>query len=678
MKIVYLLLTFTLSLFSWQMEADTMVVKNTTNGVITHIDFRQHYDTTPLVFTLTTDTGSDPAVLRVINVTQTGFDLYSVEPDGKDGTHAEMSAVPYIAIEEGSHELPDGTKILASKISTSKFQSKLIDGDSWESISLSGFNTTPVVLGQIQTRNSERTDEIVPDAPSQPWMTTAIKSVSSSGFTIALERSETTTGIVQNEDIAYLVMESGLNGSNYYFASSEAKKIEYETIRSDDIIQGWDNSSSGYVVNFSKSYSKPIAIATKNRRDGPDGGWLRRRDIADDSMALVVDEDQSTDSERSHTTEVVGILLFSEPFDADFVYSGQAGMMINELMYNETATGKDNNEFIEFYVTQSGDLKGFVLTDQDTNEYIFPAHTVTEGEYVILHIGTGTDGSSNGVHHFYRNSSTILNNSDDDVLLLKPSQDVTSSADGSWFNAEPLDYVAYGRSSVGNYIDAIPTSMRGKTLNWSYDKGSELKGADDGQSISLSPNKLDSDMAGCWELTASGNASDNGCSGYIITRDANGDATLTYSLGETNTALPDIKLSKNSVVLYDPVNEEVNPKAIPGSIVKYTIRLRNEGLGSTDTDTIHINDTIPVNMRLCVSAVGECQESTLSQGTIDSNLSLGSISYYSNGAVHTAVPDAQGYDDDVTEIKFNLNGSFAASDGTNHPSATIEFYMGLK
>jgi hypothetical protein len=84
-------------------------------------------------------------------------------------------------------------------------------------------------------------------------------------------------------------------------------------------------------------------------------------------------------------------------------------------------------------------------------------------------------------------------------------------------------------------------------------------------------------------------------------------------------------------------------------------------------------------MRLCVSTVlPYCKEATLVQGAVSSTLSLGSISYYSNGAVHTAAPDAQGYDDAVTQIEFNLNGSFAVSDGINHPSATIEFYMGVK
>jgi len=435
MKFVFIFFLSTLVLFAWKMEADTMVVKNTTNGIITHINFRQAYDSIPLVFTLATDTGSDSATLRIVNVTTTGFDVYSVEPDGNDGAHASMSAVPYIAIEEGNHELPNGTKIVASKISTNKFQSRILAGSSYENISLSGFTSTPVVLGQIQSRNSERNDVLVPTAPSQPWITTVIRSVNNSGFELALERSETQAGTLQHEDVAYLAIDSGLNGSDSYFASNEAKKIEFESIRSADIIQGWSNSSTGYVVNFSKSYSDPMVVVTKNTRDGVDGGWLRRRSISTSSIALVVDEDIANDSDRSHITEIVGLLLFSEAFDAEFVYSDQAEMKINELLYNEVTTGTANDEFIEFFVTQSGDLNGYILSDQDTNYYKFSSFSVSIGDYVVLHMGTGSDSSANGVHHFYRNSTTILNNDDDDIVLLKPSKDRVTLADNDIFNA---------------------------------------------------------------------------------------------------------------------------------------------------------------------------------------------------------------------------------------------------
>ncbi len=297
---------------AWRMEADKVTINATTGGVITRINFRQTYAQVPLVFILPTNRGANPAALRLENITTAGFDVYMVEPDGNDGPHIDLLDVPYIAIEPGDYTLLDGTRFYAGTLDTLRYRSKLLGGASWDSVALTGFTTTPIVLAQIQTMNNESNNP--PANVSQPWMTATVSNVLSSGFDIALERSETTTGTLnQVETIAYLVLESGT--SNTSFVDNLAKTIELETIRSADNIRGWDNSATGYTVSFSKSYPDPIAVATKNTRDGGDGGWFRRTGISAGSMALVVDEDIATDSERSHTTEVAGVLVFSEPFD---------------------------------------------------------------------------------------------------------------------------------------------------------------------------------------------------------------------------------------------------------------------------------------------------------------------------------------------------------------------------
>jgi len=307
---IFIFFLFTIRIFAFKIEADIINIDNTTNGNKTHIDFRQTFDSTPLVFVLMDKRGPDSSSLRINNISTSGFDIYTVEPESFDGKHTNMNNIPYIAIEKGEHSFPNGDKIIADTISTSKFQSRILSGSSWETISISGFNTTPVVLGQIQTVNNE--DSTIPNV-SQPWITTVIKSVSSSSFKIALERSETTTGTLnQNEEIAYLIIDSGLSGDS--FTDNSNNSIEYETIRSSNSITGWGTE---YQINFSKTYSNPVVVSTKNTRDGHDGGWLRRTKINDSYISLCVDEDTATDSERDHTSEVGGILLFSEPFDAE-------------------------------------------------------------------------------------------------------------------------------------------------------------------------------------------------------------------------------------------------------------------------------------------------------------------------------------------------------------------------
>ena len=679
--LVLLLLILSESVFAWKMEADKIVVNNTSGGVITHINFRQSYNSPPLVFTLATNNGSDPSALRVINVSTTGFDIYSVEPDGSDGTHAQMSAVPYIAIEAGSHELPNGTRVVAGIVNTQRFQSKTLVGSSWQSVGLSGFSSTPVVLGQIQTRVNERTDATVPTAVPQPWMTASIDNISSSGFNLALERAETTTGtLTSNESIAYLAIDSGLNGGSHYFASSTAGKIEYESIRSNQIIQGWDNNpANGYTINFSKTYSNPIAVSTINTRNDADGGWLRRRSISGNSMALLVDEDKAVDAERSHTTERAGLFLFSKPFDVEFNYNGQAEMVINEVMYNESVTGVNNDEFVELFVTTSGNLKGTIISDQDTHFYTFPSHMVLAGEFVIYHTGTGTNSSAAGIHHFYHGVSNIWNNANDDILLLKPAKDVTVSTDGKIFNAIPYDYMAYGRSSIGGSVDAIPTSVQGVTTSWNYAFGNELKNAVDGESIALTPNTVDSNKAGCWERTSSGNASNNSCAGYLVTKDTH--PSFINSLGMSNTATPEITLTKTVLTIYDPYNGASNPKAIPGAILEYSISAKNDGSLAADHNSINISDLIPTNTKLCVSNSGHCTPPYFVNGSPSSGMSLaGTVYSNNNGATfaYTASGDAEGADANVTNLRASMSGAFQEKTGASAPNFSLKFRVLVK
>ncbi len=655
---VWLCFVWPVEVFGWKMEADSVTVNRTTGDVITHITFRQTYDQVPLVFTLMDDRGSHPASLRVNNITKTGFDIYTVEPQGEDGPHMKMYKIPYIAIEPGEHTLPDGTRIVAGTVSTKKYQSYIPFLSNWEHVDLSGFSTTPVVLGEIQTRVNERTDDPVPDAVSQPWITTAISNVDRSGFDIALERSETTDGdLDQDETIAYLVMDSGLNGGNHYFGSNDASKIEYETIRSDDVIRGWDDGDAR--IGFSKSYANPIAVATKNTRDERDGGWLRRGDIYSDAITLQVEEDRARDTERSHTTERAGLVIFSEPFDAEFLPTSDARMLINEVMYNETVTGTDNDEFVELYVTGGGNIYGYVLSDQDDHYYRFPSCDVQKGEYVIFH--TGGDPANNScsgtVKHFYQGVREYWDNGDgDDVLLLRSAaDDVTIDGYGNTFNTSVEDYISYSESGVSAH-DPPPTSMKGTSASWDNSYAGELKNAGDGVSIALTPNSRDSDTSACWEFSASVNAADNGCSDYLPTRDTNASTTYTHSLGVNNNSFPEMHITKSSIVIDDPVNGTTDPKRIPGATIRYCFTVDNNGTGDAEDVTIHDslseggrNNLIYIQSGHggLVSGSGPCSEDDCK-----------------------AITDTTGsYDSSSKEVDINLTTPFTAGD---HECAYIE------
>jgi len=383
----------------------------------------------------------------------------------------------------------------------------------------------------------------------------------------------------------------------------------------------------------------------------------------------------------------IWVLLLLSPLFSQ-APAGTAEMKISEILYKQTAQGSSNDEFIELYVTKAGDIEGYVISDQDSGSshiYTFSAYQVNQGDYVVIHVVPGTDTHSGNIHHYYFGSNTpVLNNDADEVLLLIPDLTDTTVVDGVTVDAVPFDFVSYGTSGTA-YDPVAPTSANGVTVTWDSADNGRLKDTPAGTSISLTPNGNDSDTSVCWEWTATTDANKkaSSCPHYQPTLDTTNDATLSYSMGETNSLLPDIKLEKSSVTIYDPINSSSNPKAIPGAVKEYVIRLRNEGLGITDTGSISLRDAIPANMKLCVETIagGQCQAPHLTEGTPASRLTLGTIRYSTdNGATFSTnfTADADGYDTAITDIELNFDGSFAASDGTNHPTLDVDMYMGVK
>ena len=344
-----------------------------------------------------------------------------------------------------------------------------------------------------------------------------------------------------------------------------------------------------------------------------------------------------------------------------------ANLIINEVLYNEPNNGEhEGEEFIEFYAKDGGEIKGMILSDQDKQiEYRFPSNcTVQQGDYVVMHrIDDSQTDSCNpgGVSHFYLNNATStqrLGNNKDDVVLLRPStNDKTTLADGHLFFAVPVDYISWGsKNSSGSNYDDPPTSDAGVTVSWDNSQNNRLNHEADGQSISLTRNAIDSDTSKCWEPTATTTTAykADDCQNYLPTRDTNTDPDLTYSMGENNNAMPDMHITKTSIVISDPVNTTNNPKRIPGAIVRYCFTVDNNGTGNAQNATIHDSLTGDGRDNLEYKASGstpagdiatacDCANITTTNGTIsgttDVTINLGDI----NGTGDTAHSRACAY-----------------------------------
>ena len=185
-------------------------------------------------------------------------------------------------------------------------------------------------------------------------------------------------------------------------------------------------------------------------------------------------------------------------------------------------------------------------------------------------------------------------------------------------------------------------------------------------------------------------------SGTVIT-----NTVSVTSNGQTNSAsdsdtvaYPGITAVKASLVYSDPFNGTTNPKRIPGGFVTYTIVMTNSGQGSVDNNTTIVLDAIPANTKLFVGNVGGAGSGPVafSNGTPSSNLtytftSLASttddVSFSNNGGAtftYTPVANANGVDPNVTNIRINPKGRFAAdlTPGSPSPNFTVSFRVRIE
>ncbi|MEM6601371.1 MAG: autotransporter-associated beta strand repeat-containing protein [Verrucomicrobiota bacterium] len=294
---------------------DTLTVNDTISGPTTptSINFASYgatFSEVPLIFALPTDEGSNSAAFRINNVTTSGFDITVAEVDSFDGPHIAMTNVSFIAVTPGRHEIQSGVFLDASRRTIDNATASgvvIAGGGTTQSVTFrEDYSAAPAVLAQIQTTNNETRS--VPAQTSQPWLTSQIQNITTSGFDLSLERSESGAGsITTTEQVGILALQN-INGGS--FLDDNGNTISWEAFISGTVIDGWDDS--GATVSFNNSYSStPLALASKASRIGGDGGWIRRSTLDTSGITLLIDEDTANDSERNHTNEQASITAFS-------------------------------------------------------------------------------------------------------------------------------------------------------------------------------------------------------------------------------------------------------------------------------------------------------------------------------------------------------------------------------
>lgn len=221
---------------------------------------------------------SEPCVIRVRNVTPTGFDIRLAEWDYLDGKH-QAETVSYLVIDKGRTTLPDGTIVEAGSFAGTPTN---------QNVRFSGlFNTIPVVLTTIASEN-----EIDTIGSRTSKITTA-------SFAYYFKEQEKNKNQHVKETVHYIAWEPG---------QGTIGTLRYEIARAaNGLTDAWST------VPFQQPFAQaPLFLADMQTNNNSDTAALRADNAAPTGVQLKVEEEQSKDTETTHPEETVGYLAFDQ------------------------------------------------------------------------------------------------------------------------------------------------------------------------------------------------------------------------------------------------------------------------------------------------------------------------------------------------------------------------------
>ncbi|MFW6100309.1 MAG: fibronectin type III domain-containing protein [Bacteroidota bacterium] len=248
---------------------------------ITHewksIPFEKIFDNPVIVAKPMSLNDSDPAVIRIKNVTWGGFDIRIQEWDYLDGIHASETA-SYIAMEAGRHELPSGIQVEAGTFETNKTITVNFTKP---------FNHIPVVVCSVTSENEL-------DA-----VTGRIYNIGLNRFDFELQEQQANKkGHYTPETISFIAWEPSsdtINGITYIVDTT------FEEVTHDL-----------YPINLYPSFENdPVFIADMQTKNAKDPSNVRWQNKTTKGTEILIHEEQSQNPEMNHNSEAVGYMGFT-------------------------------------------------------------------------------------------------------------------------------------------------------------------------------------------------------------------------------------------------------------------------------------------------------------------------------------------------------------------------------
>ncbi len=442
------------SLMAAQLIAGSQTYNSTFGGGFTTVSLTPNFTNIPVAFVLPTINGGNPSNVRIRNVTTSSFQAAPTEPHREDGPHIAMQSSS-IAVDTGNYTLPDGTKFEVGTVNTTtqQFGTGNPGTSSWHQVSFNvPFANAPIVVATIQTMNNEAGEagQLPPAVSSVPFLDVAIRNITTTGFQVAMERSEIADGsVVTPETIGYMAMEAA-TGS---FVDDNNNTVTYKSF-SYNGARGWSNGCIRGNFPGGAFSSTPIVMASKRSRNNPDGGWVRRCFLSTTQMGVRIDEDRETegDNERSvavSQSESISVIAFSRSFVLPFLNTYVPVFEVSKQLttLSDPANGNINPKsipgaIIEYAITVTNTGEGAADANTFNVEDVIPANTSLVvsgfncGDAVQFIDGSPSSGltcstvefSEDGTDYNYTPVPSGANNTDSSVRYIRIKPDGTFNA----------------------------------------------------------------------------------------------------------------------------------------------------------------------------------------------------------------------------------------------------------
>ena len=258
----------------------------------------EHNFENPVVFALPLSrNGGDPSVVRITDIQSDSFTAYLQEAEYRDGSHGKES-FSYMVLEAGTWELDNGALLEVGTVDTNKTTKQ-----GWEKINFDAdFAKLPVVLSQVQTNLDDE------------FVRTRQYKTSVDGFRLSMEEEEALRNSGHGQEtVGWLAIDGGVGdlGDIQYQAGHTGRRVNHNSAQ----------------INFKQEFaSKPSLFASLASFYGGDAAGLRYQSLSPTQTTIMLEEDQSRDSEIGHTKENVDFLaiagtgdLTAIAYEPDFV-----------------------------------------------------------------------------------------------------------------------------------------------------------------------------------------------------------------------------------------------------------------------------------------------------------------------------------------------------------------------